>query len=341
MTNKRLLCKTCSNLLILNGFTSTGKKRWRCTFCGSSRIYLKEKDELYDLFCKYILYGMTYATLSRLSGYSLSGLRRRFLIYLEKPPPIDISVLPKKTPVVLLADGLWFTRWFVLLLYRESTSLKILHISTGTRERKSQVSADVLSLSLKGWNFCGFVTDGSKPILGALQKVYPRVPHQVCMAHMHRNIVNALGRHPKDIRVLFLKRLTDLVWSINTFELKNSWEIIFDFWVRTYQTFIDEKRMDTEGRWWYIHKGVRTAVNRINSMLEQSFTYLQYPLLPRTTNQIEAQCGHIGKRFLEHRGLSRKRWKNFLSWFVFFYNENIDRKEADRKSREDIKKHTK
>jgi hypothetical protein len=52
-----------------------------------------------------------------------------------------------------------------------------------------------------------------------------------------------------------------------------------------------------------------------------SFKFLDTPLIPKTTNELEAQFGHPGKRWLSHRGMKRERWKDFLKWFVHFYNQ--------------------
>ena len=39
-------------------------------------------------------------------------------------------------------------------------------------------------------------------------------------------------------------------------------------------------------------------------------------------DELEAQLGHLGKRWLSHRGMKRERWKDFLKWFVYFYNQD-------------------
>ncbi len=44
--------------------------------------------------------------------------------------------------------------------------------------------------------------------------------------------------------------------------------------------------------------------------------------MPKTTNEIEGQFGHLGKRWLAHRGMKRERWMDFLKWFIYFYNQN-------------------
>ena len=42
--------------------------------------------------------------------------------------------------------------------------------------------------------------------------------------------------------------------------------------------------------------------------------------MPKTTNEIEATFGHLGQRWLAHRGLKTERWESFMKWFVYFYN---------------------
>lgn len=70
-----------------------------------------------------------------------------------------------------------------------------------------------------------------------------------------------------------------------------------------------------------IHKGVRKAARILSKAPKTSFVFLNHPLMPKTTNEIEAQFGHLEKRWLAHRGMKRERWNNFLSWFVYFYNQ--------------------
>ena len=60
--------------------------------------------------------------------------------------------------------------------------------------------------------------------------------------------------------------------------------------------------------------------------------------MPKTTNELEAQFGHLGKRWLSHRGLKRERWKDFLKWFVYFYNQE---KLSQKKTKEAEKNNTK
>ena len=221
----------------------------------------------------------------------------------------------------LLLDGVWFGRWFVLMVYRQSRTLTILHISVAGREVATKISKDLRYLLSLGYRFTGIVSDGGTGIVKAITMVFPHTPHQICLAHMHRDIVNALGRYPKDYRVQKLKRLADWVWLIESQEALAWWRKHVRRWHQRHWQFLKERRTDDTGRWWYIHKGVRRAYAILSHLHESSFTFLRCPLLPKTTNELEAQFGHLGQRWISHRGLKRERWEHFLRWFVYFYNQ--------------------
>lgn len=232
----------------------------------------------------------------------------------------------------LLIDGLWFGRWFVLLVYRQSKDMIILRISVAGREAAGPITRDLLWLKDLGYHFSGIVSDGSRGILRAITKVFPHIPHQVCLAHMHRDAVNALGRYPKDERVRRLKQLADHLWLIESREALGWWKGELENWFILNMAFLSEYHTDETGRWWFVHQGARKAFNLLKTIPKVSFTFLDHHLMPKTTNELEAQFGHLGKRWLVHRGLKRERWENFLKWFVYFYN--LDKLSRSRKKKD-------
>lgn len=281
----------------------------------------ESSDKLFQLFRQYVLWGDTYEQLSSISGYSIGHLVRTIHQYLATTPP-ELPPLPQSdTEAFLLIDGLWFGRWFVLMVYRQSKQLTILHISIGKREIATKVAKDLTTLRQQGYRFTGIVSDGQTGIVRAVRMVYGHIPHQICLAHMHRGIIAALGRYPKDFRVRELKALADHVWFIESKEAVRWWEEHVKKWAQTHWQFLIEKRRDTDGHWWFIHKGVRRAIHALLDLPTTSFAFLSHPLMPKTTNELEAQFGHIGHRWITHRGLKKERWESFLRWFVYFYNQ--------------------
>src|SRR6266498_4016457 len=133
MAHRELLCISCNNRLFAWGKTTSGKKRW---YCKTSRVYHGRKgSKAFDLFKQYVLWGLTYEMLSSISGYSIQHLVYEFhkLLRLDPPtlPRFDQSGYDE---AYLLIDGLWFGRWFVLMVYRQSGNLRLLHISVAGKE---------------------------------------------------------------------------------------------------------------------------------------------------------------------------------------------------------------
>ena len=322
MGYKRLRCISCNNLLVPWGKTSSGKKRYHCRKCKKGKIFKKKKTDFFSLFYQYVFWGDTYEKLSIVSGYSIRYLNKKFQILLQDPPPKTLHFPQENASVAfLLIDGLWLKRGFILMAYRQSKSLLLLHISVIGREAATKIVKDLLILK-ELYHFTGVVSDGGTGIVKAVNQVFPHMPHQICLAHMHRDIINCLGRYPKQERIKELKHLADHVWLIESKEALRWWEKQIALWMKHNTEYLKEKRYDLDYNWWFIHKGVRHAVSILQDLPQTSFTFLSYPLMPKTTNELEAQFGHLGKRWLIHRGLKTERWEFFLRWFVYFYNQD-------------------
>lgn len=273
-----------------------------------------------------------------MSGYSIPYLVEQFHMALEDSPP-ELPPINQGNfkEAFLLIDGLWFTKRFVLMAYRQSKTLVLLHVLVMGNERGSRIAKDLRILE-KCYHFTGIVSDGGTGIRNAVITVFGHIPHQICLAHMHRDIVAALGRYPKDERVRDLKRLADHIWLIESKRALKWWSNQVSAWYKENRDFVHEKRWDDQGNCWYIHKGTRRALRILVSLPYTSFKFLDHPLMSKTTNELEAQFGHLGKRWLAHRGLKQERWEQFMRWFVYFYNQ---KKLSQRKTKKAGKINTK
>lgn len=207
------------------------------------------------------------------------------------------------------------------MVYRQSGNLLLLHIAVCGKEVGTKIAKDLRFVQAMGYRFTGIVSDGATGIVKAVDDVYGRIPHQICLAHMHRRIIASIGRYPKDMRVQELKALADHVWLIESKEALTWWREQVAQWIKQYNSYLKERRYDLDYNWWYVHKGVRHAVATLQELPFTSFHFLNHPTMPKTTNELEAQFGHVGKRWLAHRGMKKERWHDFLKWFVYFYNQ--------------------
>lgn len=307
------------------GKTPYGKKRYRCPRCLTSiTAYKKKKTSFFGLFKQYILWGLTYEILSYQSGYSVPHLVEKFHEYLEQdPPPLPKLNQSRYDVAYLLIDGLWLARYFVLMVYRQSKNLVILHISVAGGEYTSKIKKDLDTLKVLGYRFSGIVSDGGKGVVSAIREVFPYLAHQICLFHMYSQVSRAIGKNPQDYRVQELRKLADHVWLIESREALEWWHKQVRKWIFDNHGFLVEKKYNIDGSYWFVHKGVRKAARILDILPQTSFTFLRgHPLMPKTTNEVEAQFGHLGKRWLAHRGLKKERWQKFLNWFVYLYNQD-------------------
>jgi hypothetical protein len=276
-----------------------------------------------EVFEQYVLYGLTYASLERTSGLPVRTLERHVqTLFTEDPPPLTIPQ-GKTNEAFLLIDGLWFGRKQVLMVYRQSKAKPIIHAAFHSKEYGSLIAKDLRIITQAGYRFTGVVSDGGTGIRKAVWEVFNRVPHQICLAHVHRQATAALGKKPKDERVIQLKALADHLWLIESQEALKWWKAQLRVWLNENWQFLDERRKDTEGSWWFVHKGARKAVRILVSASESSFTFLDHPTMPRTTNELEAQIGVLVQKHIIHRGLKQQRIPQFIKWFIYFYNRRL------------------
>lgn len=335
-TNRSVFCPACSKRCIRWGFNHSGTVRYRCVYCKrtitASQKQIGKRVSLLRWFEQYVREGITAKTLCRLSRLSLSTLHRAFDGFLHEDPPIASIPQTISEYSYLILDGKWFGKKLCLMLYRESKNKLIIHYSFMKKEVGTKISKDLKYIHSLGYCFTGIVSDGGTGIRKAVLTVYGNIPHQICMAHMHRDAVNAIGRRPKDLRVKDLKDLADHMWKIESHEARLWWKHEVEKWYWRNWMFLNERRQDTTRRSWYAHPGVRKAFRILLNASDECFIFLTYHLMPKTTNELEGSIGNLTMKNLIHRGLTQEKVPSFIRWFIYFYNRNLL---SQRKTKED------
>jgi len=319
---KRKKCKACNYLLILWGKTASGVIRYHCTHCRKNySSYQKPVADwvvLLQWFREYILHGITYQVLSRWSKIPTATLRYHFnQLLLENPPFIHIPLITAHQQY-LLTDGLWFGRLFVLMVYKLTAHAGILHASIARKEWSYHISRDLKLIRKRGVILTGIVSDGATGITRAVTEVFGAIPHQICLAHMHRSLISCLGIHPKEPETQALRAFADEVWDLKTRAQLKAWNKQLKGWVKNNQNYLLAYHTDETGRWWYAHTRVRKAVRILKTIPKRSFVFLGRNSMPRTTNELEGIFSNLTVKWLMHRGLSQRKWPSFLLWFLYF-----------------------
>lgn len=319
---KNRICSACSGKLTAWGKSAAGTKRYYCLRCKKSIVsYQKSTSQRQiDLkwFKEYVLYGVTYQVLARWSKIPSVTLRSHFNKLLKQTPPYTTLPLITESSQYLLLDGLWFGRLFVLIVYKLAKGKGIIHASIAKKEWGFHISKDLKQIKDRGVIITGIVSDGGTGITKAVLNVFGTIPHQICLAHVHRSIISCLGNHPKETEALELKEFADMVWNLQSPKEVKEWNKNLKLWVKLHWNYLREYHTDETGRWWYAHSRVRKAVRILKTVSKKSFVFLNQDQMPKTTNELEGIFSNLTVKWLMHRGLSKSKWPNFLLWFLYF-----------------------
>ena len=142
------------------------------------------------------------------------------------------------------------------------------------------------------------------------------------MVHTQRSCETYLTKNPETIAGQKLLEIVKFTNQITTVDEKRVFLVWLERYENEYKEFINQKTYNTnpniKKRFWYTHKNVRRAFRILKLSQSNMFFYLDNINIPKDTNGLEAEFTHLKNKFNSHRGLSRKRVINFVSWYWFF-----------------------
>ncbi len=267
-------------------------------------------------FKRWVLERQTYRLLSHVSGQSERTLKRKFNGYLQQAPIVPIK---SKARSHLLIDGTYFSNGLCLVLYQDN-DIKYSQLYRFTdRERYEEIREDLENLKALGVDIESVTCDGHRAIIKAVKRAYPNAVLQRCLVHIQRMALVWLTEHPKTQAAWHLRELVSVIHRIETQEQRTLWLWGFYLWDKEHKAFLSEYVINPlTGRKWYKHRRVRSVRFLIIQALPNMFHYLNNPLIPKSTNSIEAFFKHLKLHLQVHGGLTLKHRKEFIKWYLFF-----------------------
>lgn len=262
--------------------------------------------------------------ISDLSGCSERQLYRWFDEYLENYPQWHIQ---RREKVNLLIDGTWFPNKMCLVVYRDETVKTTLFYRLTDDEWEDQIREDLENLISVGIEIESVTSDGGRNIIKAVKKACPDAVRQRCLAHIQRECLIWITKHPQSEAGQELRKIVRMICLIKTHNDRLQWTSDFNEWCTKYKDYLDEKTFKEDShREWYTHKMVRRAYVHIKKALPDMFHYLDNPRIPKTTNALESFFGHLKENITLHRGMSYKHYQNYVKWYLYFRNEDNKKK---------------
>lgn len=297
-----------------DGRASSGKQRWRCRTC--HRVAVRTRPDtttryLKGHFARWLTGNRSLSEIARETGCSRQSLVARFSplwAFCPKPPPTLLE-----SDRILIFDGVYLSgRVNAVLIARAPDRVR----SWRFTERENYVSwLDFLS-GLTPPLFV--VADGQKGLTGAIERCFPAVLFQRCLAHIERYARIKLSGHPKTPAGRELWTIIRTLWQVRTRRQKRRWIRTYQKWERRYKLFLKQRSASPTGRgWWYTHRKVRAVRTHLRNAWPHLFVFVRHPEVPRTTNHVE---GGINSRLKElihrHRGLSADRKRVLAAHFL-------------------------
>ena len=312
-------CPQCGFLDVIKWGRQSGHQRFKCKNCGSLFTFRRKdvsQSNRFVWFEWWVMGKQTLEQIADLSGYSTRQLSRWFDEYLEDYPTWHTNGNER---VNLLIDGTWFPNKLCLVLYRDETVKSTLFYRLTDDEWAEEIEEDLRNIQSLGIEIESVTSDGGRNIIKAVTAACPNALRQRCLAHIQRECLTWLTRHPQSMAG---KDLREIVVMISQIETRNDmlyWKRLLSEWHDQYVSYINTRTIKAEShREWFTHKMVRKAYAHLRGALPNMFVFVEHPGVPKTTNALESFFGHMKGNISLHRGLSKKHYKNYVKWYLFF-----------------------
>ena len=169
---------------------------------------------------------------------------------------------------------------------------------------------------------CSSVTsDGKRSTVSAVKSVYPDIPHQRCIIHVHRYASARITRRPRTQAGKEIQLIAHALLAIRTHEDKERWLVAYQYWCGRWEEFLKEKSCGISQKTgqiisWFTHKSLRAVRTHLNNALPHLFHYLDDKNISKDTNGLEGRFSSFKQHYRQHRGLSPKRRKGYIAWYI-------------------------
>ncbi len=151
------------------------------------------------------------------------------------------------------------------------------------------------------------IFDGRKGLL----TMFGDIPVLYCQFHQVKTIMFYLTKRPK-LQASIALWLHVLILTQTD---KESFVGGLNNWYLKWGDFLNERKIDENGKKRYVHKKLRSAYNSFKNNLPWLFTWYDYPEfnMPNTTNALDGHFSDLKNKLRNHNGLTIERKKKFIN----------------------------
>lgn len=224
----------------------------------------------------------------------------------------SIKVQQKQSTISIanvLMDTTYFGRKFGVMVFKDSLSGQVLFKQYVKQETNLLYINGINEIKKKGIILQAIICDGRKGLLQLL----PTTPIQMCNFHQVAIVRRYLTKNPK---LQASKELWELTLMLKHTD-KESFTGGLNVWYDKWKEFLNERKIDGNGKNRYVHKRLRSAYRSLKTNLPWLFTWYDFIDLkiPNTTNSLDGQFSDLKNKLRNHNGLSAERKMKFIDEF--------------------------
>lgn len=207
-------------------------------------------------------------------------------------------------------DTTYFGRKFGVMVFKDSLTGQILYKQYVQQETNALYFAGIEEIARRGIKIQSLICDGRK---GLFQLFEGHIPVQMCQFHQVAIIRRYLTKKPK---MQASKELWEHVLILSKTD-KQSFSGGLQDWFTKWESFLKERKIDSNGKNRYVHKRLRSAYRSLKNNLPYLFTWYDnmHLNIPNTTNAIDGHFADLKNKLRNHNGLSIERKKKFIDEF--------------------------
>ena len=315
MNKKR--CEVCGSSYTVKNGVRNGAQLYKCQNYGYQFRARIEVDEE-SLWNAYLQEKQTIKELSTRFGLSVATVKRRLHDIKREWANTHLS-----GEGFVHMDVTYWGRNFGVLLALDNQTGKPLYMAFVKNETVKEYEDAVSSIKGRGFSIRGLIIDGKQ----SLFKTFSDYPIQMCQFHMKQIIRRYLTLNP---RLLAARDLRDLVGRLHRSD-GAYFEKDFQDWKEKWKDVIGHKSLHKDGKMYYTHRRLRSAMNSLNFYLPYLFTFQREDCrgMPNTNNKIEGTFTDLKKNLNNHSGLTLENRKRFISGFFLALTETLSMKKQE------------
>lgn len=282
----------------------SGVQRYKCAVC---RKVFQGGDRLNTsvLWQEYTEGKQSYNQLAAKYNCSIKTIQRR----------VDSAKVERFTTfpsvVNVLMDTTYFGRKFGVMVFKDSLTSQILYKQYVQQETNKLYLQGIEEIVRRGIKIQAIICDGRK---GLFQLFDQEIPMQFCNFHQVAIVRRYLTKKPK-------MQASKELWEhtlILVHTDKESFEGGLQAWYKKWEYFLNERKVNEDGKKRYVHKKLRSAYRSLKTNLPWLFTWYENMSLeiPNTTNAIDGHFADLKNKLRNHNGLSLTRKKKFIDEFL-------------------------